>query len=74
MPQKGIMAPARGGKRIPIERIYNRAIVDELQRRDAKLVLRRTTCMSPYPSFEPLAPSHELDNDDGNDSQGHKWE
>jgi hypothetical protein len=27
----------RDGKRIPIYRIYNRAIVDELQRRDAKL-------------------------------------
>jgi hypothetical protein len=27
----------RGGKRIPIERIYNRTIVDELQRKDIKL-------------------------------------
>jgi len=27
----------RGGKRIPIKRIYNRAIVDELERKDVKL-------------------------------------
>jgi limonene-1,2-epoxide hydrolase len=27
----------RGGKRVPIQRIYNRAIVDELERKDAKL-------------------------------------
>ena len=26
-----------GGKRIPIERIYNRAIVDEMMRKDLKL-------------------------------------
>ena len=30
----------RGGKRIPIRRIYNRAIVDELERKHVKLEFR----------------------------------
>ena len=43
----------RDGKRVPIRRIYNRAIVDELERKNIKLELRlarRSGCRVGGPS------------------------